>query len=39
MPFYQNIKSETPEGQRTLSRLLALRKALGDTVPKKTNGK
>lgn len=35
MPFYQNIKSDTPEGQRTLSRLLALRKALGDTVPKK----
>lgn len=35
MPFYQNIKADTPDGQRTLSRLLTLRKALGAAIPKK----
>ena len=33
MPFYHNIKSETPEGKRTISRLQDLRKQLNKEIP------
>jgi exonuclease III len=35
MPFYQNIKSGTPEGKRTIERLLVLRKKLSAEIPEK----
>lgn len=35
MPFYQNIKPETPEGKRTITKLQALRKQLAEKVPTK----
>jgi endonuclease/exonuclease/phosphatase family metal-dependent hydrolase len=36
MPFYKNIKADTPEGKRTIERLLQLRKQLGASVPEKS---
>ncbi|MEO6683885.1 MAG: endonuclease/exonuclease/phosphatase, partial [Ginsengibacter sp.] len=35
MPFYQNIKRTTAEGQRTLRNLLKLRKQLSREIPEK----
>lgn len=35
MPFYQNIKPNTPEGKRTIEHLLVLRKKLSEQIPEK----
>lgn len=35
MPFYQDIKLNTPEGKRTVARLLVLRKNLSAQIPEK----
>src|SRR4030095_16999037 len=35
MPFYQNIKTETQEGKRTIGKLLNLREKLRNEVPEK----
>ncbi len=36
MPFYQNLNTKTPQGQRTLKGLLTLRTKLQEQVPAKT---
>jgi uncharacterized protein YegP (UPF0339 family)/endonuclease/exonuclease/phosphatase family metal-dependent hydrolase len=35
MPFYQNIKPQTPEGKRTIEHLLVLRGKLSEQIPEK----